>query len=106
MCPSGLERALQTDAVFRAVVQETHRRRAVCGLLREGGGSGSAGDEDLRVRSCVVPGLLQTAAYVRAVTLAMNPYAADEYIEEKVSVLVVGAAAGAEFIRTVGADGG
>jgi transcriptional regulator with XRE-family HTH domain len=32
-----------------------------------------------------VPGLLQTAGYVRAVTIAMNPFASDEYIEDKVS---------------------
>ncbi|MFE7170830.1 Scr1 family TA system antitoxin-like transcriptional regulator [Streptomyces sp. NPDC057616] len=33
----------------------------------------------------LVPGLLQTADYAWAVTLAMNPFAADEYIEEKVA---------------------
>jgi hypothetical protein len=33
----------------------------------------------------LVPGLLQTAAYSRAVTLAMNPFAPDEYIDDKVS---------------------
>ncbi|MGW0820040.1 helix-turn-helix domain-containing protein [Streptomyces sp. NPDC002845] len=33
----------------------------------------------------LVPGLLQTAAYARAVTLAMNPFAPDEYIGDKVS---------------------
>ncbi|WP_026151541.1 helix-turn-helix domain-containing protein [Streptomyces prunicolor] len=33
----------------------------------------------------VVPGLLQTAEYARAVTLATNPLATEEYIEEKVS---------------------
>ncbi|WP_405730336.1 helix-turn-helix transcriptional regulator [Streptomyces sp. NBC_01537] len=33
----------------------------------------------------LVPGLLQTAAYARAITTATNPFAPDEYIEEKVS---------------------
>jgi transcriptional regulator with XRE-family HTH domain len=33
----------------------------------------------------VVPGLLQTAEYARAVTTATNPFATEEYIEEKVS---------------------
>ncbi|MFD3929417.1 Scr1 family TA system antitoxin-like transcriptional regulator [Streptomyces sp. NPDC058614] len=33
----------------------------------------------------LVPGLLQTAAYARAVMLAGNPFATDEYIEEKVT---------------------
>jgi transcriptional regulator with XRE-family HTH domain len=32
----------------------------------------------------LVPGLLQTAAYARAITVAENPFAADEYIEETV----------------------
>ncbi|MFF1642719.1 helix-turn-helix transcriptional regulator [Streptomyces sp. NPDC058246] len=33
----------------------------------------------------LVPGLLQTAAYARAVTLAANPFVTEEYIEEKVT---------------------
>ncbi|MCL8017820.1 helix-turn-helix transcriptional regulator [Streptomyces sp. AS02] len=33
----------------------------------------------------VVPGLLQTAAYAQAVTLAANPFVTDEYVEEKVT---------------------
>ncbi|WP_031477007.1 helix-turn-helix domain-containing protein [Streptomyces bicolor] len=33
----------------------------------------------------VVPGLLQTAAYAEAVTLAANPFVTDEYVEEKVT---------------------
>ncbi|MCX5557570.1 helix-turn-helix transcriptional regulator [Streptomyces sp. NBC_00038] len=33
----------------------------------------------------LVPGLLQTAAYARAVTLAANPFATEEYVSEKVT---------------------
>ncbi|MFC8508360.1 Scr1 family TA system antitoxin-like transcriptional regulator [Streptomyces sp. NPDC057411] len=33
----------------------------------------------------VVPGLLQTAEYARAVTIAANPFAAEAYVEEKVT---------------------
>ncbi|MFD3942474.1 Scr1 family TA system antitoxin-like transcriptional regulator [Streptomyces sp. NPDC058579] len=33
----------------------------------------------------VMPGLLQTAEYARAVTLAANPFATDAYVEEKVT---------------------
>ncbi|MGW5093249.1 helix-turn-helix domain-containing protein [Streptomyces nodosus] len=33
----------------------------------------------------VVPGLLQTAEYTRAITQATHPFAADEFIEEKVT---------------------
>jgi hypothetical protein len=33
----------------------------------------------------LVPGLLQTTAYARAVILATNPFATDDYVEEKVA---------------------
>jgi transcriptional regulator with XRE-family HTH domain len=33
----------------------------------------------------VLPGLLQTAAYARAVTIAANPFVTDEYVQEKVT---------------------
>lgn len=33
----------------------------------------------------VVPGLLQTAEYARAVTIAANPFATEDYVEEKVA---------------------
>lgn len=33
----------------------------------------------------VIPGLLQTADYARAVTLAANPFVADDYVAEKVA---------------------
>ncbi|CAM5670975.1 transcriptional regulator [Streptomyces purpurascens] len=36
----------------------------------------------------VVPGLLQTPAYVRALTLATHPFAADEFIEDRVAARV------------------
>ncbi|MCL6301122.1 helix-turn-helix domain-containing protein [Streptomyces kronopolitis] len=38
--------------------------------------------------SLLVPGLLQTAAYTRAVALASNPFAADEYIQDTVRARV------------------
>ncbi|CAM5303010.1 XRE family transcriptional regulator OS=Streptomyces alboniger OX=132473 GN=CP975_11315 PE=4 SV=1 [Streptomyces alboniger] len=46
--------------------------------------------EALATRICefaptLVPGLLQTAAYARAVTLAANPFVTDEYVEEIVT---------------------
>ncbi|MEV0938193.1 helix-turn-helix transcriptional regulator [Streptomyces phaeochromogenes] len=46
--------------------------------------------ERLATRICefapmVIPGLLQTAAYARAVTVAANPFVTDEYVEEKVA---------------------
>jgi transcriptional regulator with XRE-family HTH domain len=46
--------------------------------------------EALATRICefaptLIPGLLQTAEYARAVTLAVNPFVTDEYVEEKVA---------------------
>lgn len=46
--------------------------------------------EQLAMKICefaptVVPGLLQTAAYARAITIAANPFTSDEYVEETVS---------------------
>lgn len=35
--------------------------------------------------SMVIPGLLQTAEYAQAITLAANPFVTDEYVEEKVA---------------------
>ncbi|WP_371659859.1 helix-turn-helix transcriptional regulator [Streptomyces sp. NBC_00280] len=36
----------------------------------------------------LVPGLLQTASYTRAVTLASNPFASETYIEEKIAARI------------------
>jgi transcriptional regulator with XRE-family HTH domain len=36
----------------------------------------------------VVPGLLQTAAYARAITVATNPFVSEEYVEEKVTARI------------------
>ncbi|MEH0423237.1 helix-turn-helix domain-containing protein [Streptomyces sp. B21-083] len=36
----------------------------------------------------LVPGLLQTASYTRAVTLASNPFATDAHIEEKIAARI------------------
>ncbi|MGW6054966.1 helix-turn-helix domain-containing protein [Streptomyces sp. NPDC055189] len=46
--------------------------------------------ESLATRICefaptVIPGLLQTAAYAHAVTIAANPFVTDAYVEEKVT---------------------
>ncbi|CAM5255884.1 hypothetical protein SHIRM173S_12846 [Streptomyces hirsutus] len=70
---------------FRATVQEADRRLLVCGLLRQ-----AAELETLATKICefapaLIPGLLQTPAYARAVTLAMNPFAPEESVDEKVS---------------------
>jgi transcriptional regulator with XRE-family HTH domain len=49
----------------------------------------------------LVPGLLQTATYTRAVTLAGNPFATDAHIEEKVAARVERAQILADATRPV-----
>ncbi|MFC8667777.1 Scr1 family TA system antitoxin-like transcriptional regulator [Streptomyces sp. NPDC057199] len=62
--------------------------------------------ERLATRICefaptLVPGLLQTATYTRAVTLASNPFATDAHIEEKVAARVERAQILADATRPV-----
>ncbi|WP_406860819.1 helix-turn-helix transcriptional regulator [Streptomyces sp. HUAS MG47] len=47
----------------------------------------------------VVPGLLQTAAYAEAVTIAANPFVSEEYVDEKVSSRLERAAVLADATR-------
>ncbi len=49
----------------------------------------------------LVPGLLQTAEYTRAVTLASNPFVTEEYIQEKVTARVERAQILADAARPV-----
>ncbi|MGW3423384.1 helix-turn-helix domain-containing protein [Streptomyces phaeochromogenes] len=62
--------------------------------------------ERLATRICefaptLVPGLLQTATYTRAVTLASNPFATEAHIEEKVAARVERAQILADATRPV-----
>ncbi|WP_418956963.1 helix-turn-helix domain-containing protein [Streptomyces tritici] len=80
-----IDEVLQTDGFF----ERTYRKLIDTSPYAEYFAA-AAELETLATKICdfapaVVPGLLQTAAYTRAVTLATNPFATDEYIEEKVS---------------------
>ncbi|MCF1598149.1 helix-turn-helix domain-containing protein [Streptomyces muensis] len=77
--------ALQTDGIFERMWRRLINDQRYADYFAE-----AAELERLATKICefapaLVPGLLQTAGYARAVTLAMNPFAADEYIEDKVS---------------------
>ncbi|MEV3860203.1 helix-turn-helix transcriptional regulator [Streptomyces sp. NPDC050095] len=80
-----IDDALQTDGIFermwRSLIDD-HRYADYFAEVVE--------LERLATRICefaptVVPGLLQTAAYARAVTIAANPFVTDAYVEEKVN---------------------
>ncbi|MFE0100106.1 helix-turn-helix domain-containing protein [Streptomyces sp. NPDC059009] len=80
-----IDAALQTDGFFermcRKLIDDTRYADYFAAVVEL---------EALATRICefaptVIPGLLQIAAYARAVTVAANPFVTDEYVEEKVS---------------------
>ncbi|MFC9230365.1 Scr1 family TA system antitoxin-like transcriptional regulator [Streptomyces decoyicus] len=86
-----LQTAIQVDKVFKA---DGFFER-LCRKLLEASPYASyfAPVADLEKRATqicefapsAIPGLFQTAAYARAITIAANPFATDAYVEEKVS---------------------
>ncbi|WP_425833940.1 helix-turn-helix domain-containing protein [Streptomyces fractus] len=80
-----IDEALRTDGIFERMWRSLIDDHRYAGYFAE-----VVELERLATRICefapiVVPGLLQTAAYARAVTLAANPFVTDEYVEEKVT---------------------
>ncbi|MFD7293344.1 Scr1 family TA system antitoxin-like transcriptional regulator [Streptomyces sp. NPDC059897] len=80
-----IDEALQTDGIFERMWRGLIDDHRYAGYFAE-----VVELERLATRICefapiVVPGLLQTATYARAVTLAANPFVTDEYVEEKVT---------------------
>ncbi|CAM5546808.1 helix-turn-helix domain-containing protein [Streptomyces pilosus] len=80
-----IDETLQTDGIFeRLCTQLIDDHRYAAYFAR-------AAELETRATSicefapALVPGLLQVPAYARAVTLAMNPFALDEFIDEKVA---------------------
>jgi transcriptional regulator with XRE-family HTH domain len=80
-----IDGALQTDGIFERLWKRLINDRRYAEYFAK-----AAELERLATKICefapaLVPGLLQTAAYARAVTLAMNAFAPDEYVDDKVS---------------------
>ncbi|RZB15281.1 XRE family transcriptional regulator [Streptomyces sp. F001] len=80
-----IDEALQTDGIFERLWRKLIKDHRYADYFAK-----AAELERLATKICefapaLVPGLLQTAEYARAVTLAMNRFATDEYIEDKVS---------------------
>lgn len=78
-----IDEVLQTDGFF-----ERTWRKLIDDPRYPDYFAGAAELEPLAAKICefepmIVPGLLQTAAYARALMIAGNPLAADDYIEEK-----------------------
>ncbi|MFD7228165.1 helix-turn-helix transcriptional regulator [Streptomyces sp. NPDC059881] len=80
-----IDEALQTDGFF-----ERMWRKLIADSPYADYFAAVAELEALATRICefaptVVPGLLQTAEYAQAVTLAANPFVAEDYVQEKVT---------------------
>ncbi|MFG1669109.1 helix-turn-helix domain-containing protein [Streptomyces sp. Y7] len=81
-----IDEALQTDGIFERLWRKLIKEQRYAEYFAH-----AAELERLATRICdwapaVVPGLLQTPAYARAIYLASNPLATDQYIEQMVGL--------------------
>ncbi len=80
-----IDGVLQTDGIFERLCRKLIDDRRYADYF-----AGVVELEGLATQICefaptLVPGLLQTAAYARTVTVAANPFVTDDYVEEKVT---------------------
>ncbi|WP_228329333.1 helix-turn-helix domain-containing protein [Streptomyces fungicidicus] len=80
-----IDSALQTDGIFERLCKKLIDDRRYADHFAQAAELEALATNISEFAPTLVPGLLQTPAYARAVTLAMNPLAPDEFIEEKVS---------------------
>ncbi|WP_431996075.1 helix-turn-helix domain-containing protein [Streptomyces fungicidicus] len=80
-----IDSALQTDGIFERLCKKLIDDRRYADYFAKAAELEALATNISEFAPTLVPGLLQTPAYARAVTLAMNPLAPDEFIEEKVS---------------------
>ncbi|MEV5434689.1 helix-turn-helix transcriptional regulator [Streptomyces sp. NPDC052682] len=80
-----IDEVLQTDGIFERLCRKLIDDRRYADYFAKAAELEARATKICEFAPALVPGLLQTAEYARAVTLAMNPFAADEYIEDKVS---------------------
>ncbi|MGW6788337.1 helix-turn-helix domain-containing protein [Streptomyces chartreusis] len=81
-----IDESLQTDGIFERLWRKLIKEQRYAEYFAH-----AAELERLATRICdwapaVVPGLLQTPAYARAIYLASNPLATDQYIEQMVGL--------------------
>jgi len=80
-----IDGVLQTDGIFERLWRKLINDKRYADYFAKAAELEALATKICEFAPALVPGLLQTAAYARAITLAMNPFASDEYIEEKVS---------------------
>ncbi|MFK4149873.1 Scr1 family TA system antitoxin-like transcriptional regulator [Streptomyces sp. NPDC004065] len=80
-----IDEVLQTDGIFERLCRKLIDDPRYAEYFARAAELESLATEIYEFAPALVPGLLQTRAYAWAVTVATNPFAADEYIDEKVS---------------------
>ncbi|WP_406203046.1 helix-turn-helix transcriptional regulator [Streptomyces sp. NBC_01017] len=77
-----IDEALQTDGIFERLWRKLIKEQPYTEYFAHVAELERLATEICEYAPAVIPGLLQTPEYARAVFLASNPFAADEYIEE------------------------
>ncbi|MGW4701880.1 helix-turn-helix domain-containing protein [Streptomyces sp. NPDC004285] len=80
-----IDRVLQTGGIFERTVRDLINKSPYASYFHEVAELEVVATKICEFAPTVVPGLLQTAEYARAVTVAMHPFATEEFIEEKVT---------------------
>jgi transcriptional regulator with XRE-family HTH domain len=80
-----IDGVLQTDGIFERLCRKLIDDKRYADYFAKAAELEAQATKICEFAPALVPGLLQTPAYARAVTLAMNPFAPDEFIDEKVS---------------------
>ncbi|MFC9588620.1 Scr1 family TA system antitoxin-like transcriptional regulator [Streptomyces sp. NPDC056944] len=80
-----IDEVLQTGGIFERTWRNLINKSPYASYFSEVAELEAVATKICEFAPTVVPGLLQTAEYARAVTVAMHPFAAEEFIEEKVT---------------------
>ncbi|MZD09310.1 helix-turn-helix domain-containing protein [Streptomyces sp. SID5785] len=80
-----IDEALQTDGIFERMWHQLIDDRRYAEYFAAAAELESSATKVCDFEPFVIPGLLQTPEYARAITLASNPFAPEAYIEETVT---------------------
>ncbi|MFF3770660.1 Scr1 family TA system antitoxin-like transcriptional regulator [Streptomyces sp. NPDC002232] len=80
-----IDSVLQTGGIFERTVRDLINKSPYASYFHEVAELEAVATKICEFAPTVVPGLLQTREYIRAVTVAANPFATEQYIEEKVT---------------------
>ncbi|MFF8602668.1 Scr1 family TA system antitoxin-like transcriptional regulator [Streptomyces sp. NPDC015232] len=80
-----IDQALQTTGIFERTCRDLINASPYASYFHEVAELEAVATKLCEFAPTVVPGLLQTAEYARAVTVAVHPFATEQYVEEKVT---------------------